>query len=360
MQFFDDKQEVMDVVITPYGRHLMSLGRFKPEYYAFFDDDILYDSLWVSGSAITETQNAIEGRIQEETPRVKQQSSYLGVESTIDMRNSIIRDQISQVNNSGSVVIQDTNNYKIYSHEDLQGYGDKFNFLATPLGRSAQTSDNLPAWNLSMMKGEISGSQDYMPMPSGSVEQIPQLDINLTYKIYVSEIGDNNSWAAENVTVDYGNVTFPTPTEAQEVDDAGLNTFPPDLINQIASEVYDDGTFLTLQNGKIIIDLTEENVLFKKENFDIQVFLSSSTLTGINGNLQQLYFGDDISDPQEDEVEKFLTIRVDKEIDDARISRNIIGPINSLVTDRATTNVVSTREFLVRDLYNPEEDVCEE
>jgi len=115
-----------------------------------------------------------------------------------------------------------------------------------------------------------------------------------------------------------------------------------------------------LQNGKIIIDLTEENVLFKKENFDIQVFLSSSTLTGINGNLQQLYFGDDISDPQEDEVEKFLTIRVDKEIDDARISRNIIGPINSLVTDRATTNVVSTREFLVRDLYNPEEDVCEE
>ncbi len=113
MQFFDDKQEVMDVVITPYGKHLLSQGTFKPEYYAFFDDDILYDSLWVSGSSITETQNAIEGRIQEQTPRTKQQSTYLGVESTIEARNAIIRDAIDDFADSGSIVVQDTHNFKI-------------------------------------------------------------------------------------------------------------------------------------------------------------------------------------------------------------------------------------------------------
>ena len=359
MQFFDDKQEVMDVVVTPYGKHLLSQGVFKPEYYAFFDDDILYDSLWVSGSSISEAQNAIEGRIQEETPRVKQQSTYLGVESTIEMRNMIIRDAISDVANSGSVVVQDSHNFKIYGSELLQGYGDKFNFLATPLGRSAQTSDKLPAWNVSMIKGQISSSQNYMPMPSGSVEQIPQLDINLNYKVYVSEVDGSDMWTTEDVTVDYGAVTFPTPDSQVLTTQQVPDSFPVHLIDEIASQVYSDGSFLSIQNGKIIIDILEENVLFKKENFDVQIFLSSSNFSALNGNLQQLYFTDDTSDPQSDEVETYLTIRTDKGIDDARISRSIIGPLNSLVTDRSTTNVVSTREFLVRDLYDPEEDICE-
>ena len=35
MEFFDQKEEVIDVQLTQFGKHLLSKGRFKPEYYAF-------------------------------------------------------------------------------------------------------------------------------------------------------------------------------------------------------------------------------------------------------------------------------------------------------------------------------------
>ena len=43
MQFFDDKEEVIHFELTSYGRHLLSLGRLKPHFYAFYDDDVLYE-----------------------------------------------------------------------------------------------------------------------------------------------------------------------------------------------------------------------------------------------------------------------------------------------------------------------------
>ena len=43
MNFFDDKEEVLDVEITQFGKFLISQGLFNPVYYAFFDDDIIYD-----------------------------------------------------------------------------------------------------------------------------------------------------------------------------------------------------------------------------------------------------------------------------------------------------------------------------
>ena len=41
MSFFDDKQEILKVEMTTYGRFLLSRGKFKPAYYAFFDDDVI-------------------------------------------------------------------------------------------------------------------------------------------------------------------------------------------------------------------------------------------------------------------------------------------------------------------------------
>ena len=42
MGFSNKKEDVVYMELTPYGRHLLSIGKLKPEYYAFFDDDILY------------------------------------------------------------------------------------------------------------------------------------------------------------------------------------------------------------------------------------------------------------------------------------------------------------------------------
>ena len=66
MTFFNRKEDVLDIQITQFGKHLLSKGVFKPVYYAFFDDDLLYDGEF---GGFSEHQNNIEDRIKE-TPRM--------------------------------------------------------------------------------------------------------------------------------------------------------------------------------------------------------------------------------------------------------------------------------------------------
>ena len=364
MQFFDDKEEVMDVILTPFGKHLLSQGRLDPTYYAFYDDDILYDSAWASGS--NEVQNNIETRIQNDTPRTKQQSVFSGVETNVKVRNELIRTALSAsgftetsgLDSNTPYVAQDTENNKIYNQEALQQMGDRFDFMNLPLGRSAINSKKLPAWNLSMLKGEISGSSGSVSTTSG-FEQIPQMNITMKYKIYVDEMGNTQPALASNsTTVAYSNTIFPTPETTPPLNVSG--EISPDQFTEIASLIFDDQTYFSIQNGKIIIDLLEENVDFKKENFDIQVFVSGSTFDGSDAQPMQLYYiADEFAPPQIDDVEKYLTIRTDKQISDSRISFSNLKTTTGLLTDSSTTNVISTREFLIKDLYGPEEDICD-
>ena len=50
MEFFDKKEEVMDIALTRRGRELYAVGEFNPTYYAFADDEIIYESECVTGS----------------------------------------------------------------------------------------------------------------------------------------------------------------------------------------------------------------------------------------------------------------------------------------------------------------------
>ena len=68
MEFFNKKEEVLEVMLTNYGRDRLAAGQLNPTYYAFFDDDVMYD---VSGSGYTEDQNDAEPRIQSNTPKLK-------------------------------------------------------------------------------------------------------------------------------------------------------------------------------------------------------------------------------------------------------------------------------------------------
>jgi len=353
MQFFDDKQEVLDIVLTPYGESLMAKGLFSPEYYAFFDDDVLYDAEYAG--VTTEAQNDIEGRIQESTPRVKQPSVYTGVESSINQINTTIRNNIVEAGFNNNTVAQDTENNPIYNSIELQNTGDKFEFLSKPLGRSALTSKKNPAWSIAMLKGDISSSAGYLSTQT-TTEQIPQINIDLNYKLYVSTT-NNPALQFNNATVEYSNLLFP-------IGDTQPQNAPNEIISSefdnILSQVFEDGTYFSLTDGKIILDIIENNVDFKKDNFDIQVFISGSSTDGLDGVATQLLFSENISDLSTTDVENYLTIRVDREITDARVSDLPAITDNRLIRDPSVTNVISTREFLLRDLYDPETDICEE
>ena len=80
MTFFDKKQDVLKIELTPYGRSLLSNGKLMPKYYAFFDDDIVYD---ISTIGATEDQDAIKNRILSETPRLRPQRDLRSPENLI-------------------------------------------------------------------------------------------------------------------------------------------------------------------------------------------------------------------------------------------------------------------------------------
>ena len=81
MSFFNKKEEVIYFKLTPYGRHLLSMGKFRPKYYAFFDDNILYAPEYAN---FVQKQNDVEGRIQDDTPYTRAQHSYSGVERNLN------------------------------------------------------------------------------------------------------------------------------------------------------------------------------------------------------------------------------------------------------------------------------------
>ena len=42
-KFIDKKEQVYDLKLTSYGNYLFSVGKFKPVYYTFLDDNVIYD-----------------------------------------------------------------------------------------------------------------------------------------------------------------------------------------------------------------------------------------------------------------------------------------------------------------------------
>ena len=68
MEFFNKKEEVIDLQLTQYGKYLLSQGSLKPVYYAFYDEGIVYDSNY---AGFAEMQNNAKDRIQNDSPNIK-------------------------------------------------------------------------------------------------------------------------------------------------------------------------------------------------------------------------------------------------------------------------------------------------
>ena len=90
MEFFNKKEEVIDLKLTQFGRLLLSKGKFKPVYYSFFDEGILYDG---ARGDITEDQNDIQYRIKNTTPYMKNTAEFLSADQ-IAKRGELVPNEI--------------------------------------------------------------------------------------------------------------------------------------------------------------------------------------------------------------------------------------------------------------------------
>lgn len=208
MSFFDDKQEVINIELTPYGKYLLSKGKFKPYYYDFFDDNIIYDSNYAS---IEENQNDIQNRILNETPSLKAQSIY----SSVDVLPKIL----------------DGNN------------PDKNSINYLSIGNSSPGSEHAPAWNINFISGQISDTERF----DENNLKIPQINLyNSTYHIKLLDSTDE----AEESYVYIGSL---------QKENSVLNAFYKE------EEIFLDITELNTDN---LLENFDIEVYIEKENFN--------------------------------------------------------------------------------------------
>lgn len=216
MTFFDKKQDVLKIELTPYGRSLLSNGKLMPKYYAFFDDDIVYD---ISAIGATEDQDAIKNRILSETPRLRPQRDLTSPEK------SIFNFERSESSSRPFSKVQ-------------------LNYLTEPLGTSDGTERNASSWHLTTLLGEIDSSESTYDVSGSYLRQIPQVNMTLEYQMEVRNVSDDS------------------PVRGQ----ASSPSLP-------VSRVFEDGTYLEISDEQIIARIIEDNGFTFKEGLEIEAFI---------------------------------------------------------------------------------------
>jgi hypothetical protein len=381
MEFFDKKEEVIDVQLTRYGRHLLSRGKFKPVYYCFSDDEVIYDQRWVSGTITQEAQNSVEGRIQEETPRLKTQSSKANAEVTvfnhannqaqniIDLYNiNTDQTQLMAIAAGAEPGAEEVAYQEILSSIKLDvDFADAEKLLEYRLGQKRYFSDYAPAWNVLFYKSPLSSSVPIY-IKENIAQMTPQLDVVLTdicYKLKPHQEPFTTYRELKNIL-----------NKGEKYDKlAALNAgYTPDLEDEDSpadlnmayelKEAYYNEYFSNFSVGDgnifvekdfLLVSFEEANVDFTKENFSLEVF---EVLPGPSDKnteqLNRLTFYDYSLRPSDllgpDAVESVFDIQFDNNIN-AIVACSLINDERVL----KTKNIYNTNVFACERYATPQE-----
>ncbi|MBL18282.1 MAG: hypothetical protein CMC82_00425 [Flavobacteriaceae bacterium] len=228
MLFFNKKEEVIDVQLTQFGKNLLSRGAFKPEYYRFFDDDILYNS---SRAGLEEHQNNTESRIIENTPKLKTQYNTFGVEKTFYIEKQQIQEGLRQrlvpIDIEADPFIQER-------------------ILLYPLDTQEAENQDIARLSLSLLDQEMETSVSFLSLTgSGIRKNIPQLTVEPKYILKEDR---------ENIT---------------EPGMVNLESFFDLTSREI---IFADNSKIMLESKNLIINLEEFNVSNGVENFELEIY----------------------------------------------------------------------------------------
>ena len=220
MEFFNKKEDVIGLQLTQYGRHLMSKGKFKPVYYSFYDDNVLYNS---TRADVYEAQNDSEARIRE-TQTMRPQVGFSSLEREF-------------LNNYDLVVAGHADT----GDASLQRTPEKHYILGQPIGTSDVNSEYSPSWSVLFLNGHLSGSNSHMILREKSKDKnilsIPQLFSHTTIDI---------------TSVNNGNFEYDESLDGPLESDYGILT--------------DE------ENTYVMLKVIENNGPYQKKNFDIEMF----------------------------------------------------------------------------------------
>ena len=226
-KFLNKKEQVINIELTPYGRHQMSMGTFKPEFYAFFDNNIIYDGNY---AGLTETQNEIGQRIKKDTQYLEPLVLFEGVEAVLQSTSPG-----QTFNHAENFFEVDVKPYQIIPRKDSFRYtqmiGDAY------INGEQQTA---PAWKVVVLNGEIVNSTD---LDIKNQIDIPQVNIQLDYEKNIVQYDPEKDYTEEK----FRNTI--------------ARTFP-----------FSDGNIIEFVSDDFMVYVEELNTDMLTENFDIEIF----------------------------------------------------------------------------------------
>jgi len=301
MSLFDSKQEVVNIELTSYGKKKLALGKFNPSYYAFFDDDVIYDA---SYAALTESANGeADDRVRKETPYLKTIYSIVGAETKL---------------NKGAGDQELLNNIRLYENNNLLKYG---------LGTSKI--------------GEVTGSQISVSFLDGTLTSV-----QTSSTAFVFGNTDNPKTAYDKPQTKLTTQNLDLSPEIRSLPDPSM-TIPPELLDQtriepaIVSPVLQDNKYIFLEVDELLLAVDELNSVEDYNNFEISIYKIET-----NENNEEEYKKLNFKSKQEqvneegflmdraeiatqdstvtsDDVEFYLDIQVDEEIDPALLTSKV-------------------------------------
>jgi len=224
MEFFNKKQDVIDIEITQFGRHLMSKGKFRPAFYAFYDDNILYNHTMAGTS---EEQNRAAERIKE-AQILKPQISYSSLE-----KNFVFN--YEQIFLGKEQPLSQT----------FQKTPEKNYALPNLIGTSKINAEYAPAWAIQFLNGSMSDSAASLNMQENAggknTALTPQIESEIHVKVMSVENLENDSSA--------------------DPENEGLT----EIVGDFAIFTEDEDLF-------VLLKIAETNGFFQKKNFDIEMY----------------------------------------------------------------------------------------
>ncbi len=338
--FFDSKEEVIDFQLTAHGKDLLSKGRFKPMYYSFLDEGVLYDQNYSGISS--ETQSNIQARIQDQTPTVKVFNTF-PVETKLKKK---------------AITLEDNFYSQFYS-----------------LSNTSINYDYYPSWNIVCLKNTFVSSSNYITGTGGVIYPIPQISLSCSYtdKIMLDTVylQSKNSITGSDDTItselsiggflSTDGISI-TSLQKKSEEEKKFNTF-------ITSEHFEDGSIIVVEEDEIIIDITQNNSALDEE-YEIEVYKYDLDQNGNEIILPLNFFFkehemvvDDILIDIKDNystlpidknvVEFYMNIKLDSQIDQTLVC-NIIAPktkgtgVNNTVKCKQTFDTSNSTSPLYR------------
>ncbi len=246
MSFFNKKEDVIDIELTQFGKYLLSKGKFKPVFYTFSDDEILYNNAYVNSDTdkFNETGKETSKRIQRDTQRLKVLYDQEGIETRVAKRKAYRIDRFNDIINTPSEMLYGED----HMYDEKMGADDR-KLVRNFLGNSTIGEQGVPSWELdSLLHGQIKSVNISSSSPHIGMKR-PVLEYEVDHTLNIERLGSNHP--DYNITSDqFENRYTGLEREFSFVDDIKL----------------------TVDEGIMIFSVIEDNVDYDLENFEIEFY----------------------------------------------------------------------------------------